>query len=385
MIRSNLVRNLFLFILLCYLPECYADEMQNASMAFFLTYYRIKNAIIGIGDAVSSYGIVLLYFFLLVDLIFALMSDWRLATISTTIMRTVLLAGFYTFLLTGVSSILSSGASDASKMASNVSSGSVQSNPSAIFDYGLAQAEIMFIEASAPSDAVKVLEDVEKEAAARYPNLIKFVNFIGSHTPLTMMYSSGKSLLNFMDNPVKRFLCGISGFFILCVFTVISVNILLTYLAFIFMCYAGVFLLGFGGSKITREIAIAYLRSLFAQAIIYYSMAMLASFCQNLFNNIAMKVLSSSDHSTLPCLGALCVVAYGSYKLITQLPMLMGSIAGGRPLNGLSPTGIFSCLLNATIIIGTAIVTGGAGAVGMAAAKGAGKAAGNAANQGKLD
>ena len=65
--------------------------------------------------------------------------------------------------------------------------------------------------------------------------------------------------------------------------------------------------------------------------------------------------------------------------------MIMGSIAGGRPLNGLSPTGIFRCLLNASIVIGTAVITGGAGAVGMAAAKGAGKAAANAANQGKVD
>lgn len=383
---SILWRNLIIVALLCYLPDCYAaDDTQNASIAFFLTYYRIKNAIIGIGDAVSSYGIYLLYFFLLVDLIFALMSDWRLSTISTTILRTVLLAGFYTFLITGVSGLLAKGASEASKMASNVSAGSVQANPSAIFDYGLAQAELMFMEASAPIEAVKALEDAEKAAAEKYPNLVAFVNFIGEHTPLATMYSTGKTLANFMDNPVKRILCGISGFFILCIFTVISVNILLTYLAFIFMCYAGVFLLGFGGSHMTREMAIAYLRSLFAQAIIYYSMAMLASFCQDLFNRIAMLTVQNADHNTLPCLGALCVVAYGSYKLITQLPMIMGSIAGGRPLNGLSPTGIFRCLLNASIVIGTAVITGGAGAVGMAAAKGAGKAAANAANQGKVD
>ena len=363
-----------------------ADDWESASTAFFMTYLRLKNGLNHLGEGVADYGLVLLYFFLLIDLIFSLMNDWRINNLLTTIMRTFLVAGFFTFLITGVSSILSKAPSQAASMA-NVVNGSVEANPAHIFDYGLAQSTMFFAEAAMPSEALQKLEEFENGLKANYPNLVKVANaffdsnFIG--TSLKSAYETSKGVALWMDNPVKRFLTACTGFFILCVFTIISVNILLTYLAFLFLCYAGVFLLGFGGSKITRDMAIAYLRALFAQAIIYYGMAMTATFCKDLFNDIAMSYLGSSGDKAAP-LAALCVVAYGSYKLINELPIVLGSIAGGRALNGLSPQGIFSTLLSGVMLVGSLVLSGGALTAGVAAAKAAAKAGSKSANGGEL-
>lgn len=131
---------------------------------------------------------------------------------------------------------------------------------------------------------------------------------------------------------------GVAGA-ILVLYCLIAINVLLAFIAFYFMCYAGVFLLAFWSTDWTRDTAIMYLKALLARSIEFYGIILLAAASSDIFQNCLNEFVSSSGAETWLPLATLFTAAVVTYLLITKLPAMLAQCVAPIQSAGVSASG----------------------------------------------
>lgn len=122
--------------------------------------------------------------------------------------------------------------------------------------------------------------------------------------------------------------CGITiSAIILVVFALIGVNMLLLLISSWILAYAGVFFLGFGGSRWTSEMAIGYFRAVLNIAGQLFAMVLLVGIGKSF---VDQYYAGMSAGLSLKELGIMLVVAVVLLALVRTIPGLIGGLAGGN-------------------------------------------------------
>lgn len=161
--------------------------------------------------------------------------------------------------------------------------------------------------------------------------------------------------------------CGITiGAIILVVFALVGVNMLLLLISGWILAYAGVFFLGFGGSRWTSDMAIGYFKTVLNIAAQLFTMVLIVGIGKSF---VDQYYASMSAGISIKELGVMLVVAAIMLALVKTIPGLIGSLAGGHTGSLGSGFGAGAALGAAAMgaaALGTAGAAVAAGAAGMA-------------------
>ncbi len=156
-------------------------------------------------------------------------------------------------------------------------------------------------------------------------------------------------------SPVDSFI----GFFlslgILLLLATVGVNMLLLFVSSWILMYAGVFFLGFGGSRWTSDMAINYYKTVLGVAVQIFAMVLLVGIGVDLLTAFYAKM--NKGTLNFEELGVMLVFCFALLMLINKIPGLLSGVITGA---GISQAGIGS--FGAGAVAGAAL-----GAAGMAA------------------
>lgn len=166
------------------------------------------------------------------------------------------------------------------------------------------------------------------------------------------------------DSTVGLILAGV----ILCVLALVGVNMLLLLISGWILSYAGIILLGFGGSRWTTDIAINYFKTVLGIALQLFTMVLIVGIGQSFIDQYyqAMGV----DAMQMKSMFVMLVASIVLLVLVNKVPPMIGGIAGGASVQGIGGFGA-GFALGAAATAAAAVATAGA-----AAAAGATSAAG---------
>lgn len=128
------------------------------------------------------------------------------------------------------------------------------------------------------------------------------------------------------ESIVDGLVAKLTGLVILVVVALIAVNYLVLKICSLFIIYAGVFFLGFGGSHWTSEMAISYFKTLLSISAQLFSMVLLVGVGQS-FVIHQQSLLSQS--LSIPELSVMLVSAVILLSLTNKIPPLIGQLAMG--------------------------------------------------------
>lgn len=127
-------------------------------------------------------------------------------------------------------------------------------------------------------------------------------------------------------SPVDSAVGIIMGACVLVILALIGVNMLLLLVSGWVLAYAGIFFLGFGGSRWTSEMAIIYFKTVLGIAAQLFTMVLLVgigkSFIDQYYTNMSVGM-------SLKELGVMLIVSVILLALVNKVPPLIGSLAGG--------------------------------------------------------
>lgn len=156
---------------------------------------------------------------------------------------------------------------------------------------------------------------------------------------------------------------------ILLVLAVVGINLLILLASSWFLMYAGVFFLGFGGSRWTSDIALNYYRAVLGVGAQLFAMVLLIAIGKDFIQTFANKI---SDDVAVQELAVMLVVSVLLLFLVNKIPPMIAALVGGA---GSASTGIGNFSAGAAVGAATtaasymgqaasAMVTGGANLVG---------------------
>ncbi|WP_260292382.1 P-type conjugative transfer protein TrbL [Sedimenticola hydrogenitrophicus] len=148
----------------------------------------------------------------------------------------------------------------------------------------------------------------------------------------------------------------ILGGIILAILALISVNLLLLLATSWIVLYAGIFFLGFGGSRWTSDMAMNYYRTILGIAVQLLTMILVVAIGKSFLENFTMQI---SSHTTIQELAVMMVVSIILLVLTNKVPTTIAGIITGASMGN---TGIGQ--LGAGAMIGAGAVTAGAFASG---------------------
>jgi type IV secretion system protein TrbL len=157
---------------------------------------------------------------------------------------------------------------------------------------------------------------------------------------------------------------------VLVILALIGVNMLLLLVSGWILAYAGVFFLGFGGSRWTSDMAINYYKTVLSIAAQLFTMVLLVGIGKSF---VDQYYAGMSAGISLKELGVMLVVALVLLALVKTVPSMIGGLAMGGGAHALGSGFGAGAVMGAAAMAGAAIATGGA-----AIAAGAAGAAGGA-------
>lgn len=149
--------------------------------------------------------------------------------------------------------------------------------------------------------------------------------------------------------------------------TVVAANVLLSLVSAWVLTYAGIFVLGFGGSKWTSDIAINYFRSVLSIALKLMTMTLMIGVAMSIMDSFYAEL---SANTSMKELLVIFVVSVVLMLLIHSVPNVVASLIPG------SGSATSSGNVSASAMAGAAMATGG-----MAAGAAMGTAGGASALQ----
>lgn len=165
--------------------------------------------------------------------------------------------------------------------------------------------------------------------------------------------SASASLLS----PVVSALMLIASIIVLVILALIAVNMLLLLVSAWLLAYAGIFLLGFGGSRWTSEIAINFYKSVLGIGVQLFTMTFLIgvgkSFLDQYYN---------AFQASTPDLNSLCVLLVASVILLSLVnklpPMFAGIVSSTGHASGIGSFGAGAAISAATMAASAAASAG---------------------------
>jgi type IV secretion system protein TrbL len=122
---------------------------------------------------------------------------------------------------------------------------------------------------------------------------------------------------------------------ILVMLTAIAVNMLLLLVSGWILMYAGIFFLGFGGSRWTSEMAINYYKTVLGVAVQLFAMTLVVGIGTDLLATFYAKM--SKGALNFEELGVMLVACFALLLLVNRIPPLLGGIVSGGGL--INPNG----------------------------------------------
>ena len=160
---------------------------------------------------------------------------------------------------------------------------------------------------------------------------------------------------------------------ILACLAVVAANVLLALVTAWIMAYAGVFVLGFGGSRWTSDIAINYFRSVLGIGLKLLTMTLLSGVAVSVMDSYYADLSAGTEMRELL---VVFVVAFVLALLMHSLPNLIaGLVPGGGAAASSGSSLSAGALIGGAVSAGAAVASGGA-ALGGAAMAGASNVAG---------
>ena len=176
---------------------------------------------------------------------------------------------------------------------------------------------------------------------------------IGFSIFFTMIDNS--TIMQPVDSAVGIIISGI----ILIVLALIGVNMLLLLISGWILAYAGVFFLGFGGSRWTSDMAISYFKTVLNVGVQLLTMVLLVgvgkSFIDSYYNNMTTGTGMGAKE-----MGVMLVVSVVLLALTNKVPALVGSIAMGGGTGALGQGFGAGSAMAAAGVAAAATATGGA-------------------------
>ncbi|MFW0757183.1 P-type conjugative transfer protein TrbL [Pseudomonas sp. H11T01] len=169
--------------------------------------------------------------------------------------------------------------------------------------------------------------------------------------------SDSASLLS----PVLSAVMLVAAIVVLVVLALIAVNMLLLLVSAWLLAYAGVFLLGFGGSRWTSDIAISFYKAVLGIGIQLFTMILLIGIGKSFID----QYYKAFQEGT-PDLNSLCVLLVASVVLLTMVnklpPMLAGLVGSGGQSAGIGNFGA-GAAMGAATMAASAVASAGASAL----------------------
>jgi type IV secretion system protein VirB6/type IV secretion system protein TrbL len=154
---------------------------------------------------------------------------------------------------------------------------------------------------------------------------------------------------------------------ILIILALIGVNMLVLLVSGWILSYAGVFFLGFGGSRWTSDMAIGYYKTVLNIAAQLFTMVLLVGIGKSF---VDQYYAGMSAGISLKELGVMMIVAVVLFALVTKLPSLIGGLAMGGSVHtmgsGLGTGAAMAAVGRASAAVGVAGAAIATGAASMA-------------------
>ncbi len=189
-----------------------------------------------------------------------------------------------------------------------------------------------FLLVNAPAMARAIMKSLQQLAsdASGLPSLspsgIMDVGFNVLHTMLTVpaTWSVANALLGL-----------VVGLIILVVLALVAVNMLILLVSGWMLAYAGIFFLGFGGSRWTSDMAISYYKTVLGVAASLMTMTLIVGIGQTFLNEY-YATLGEGGYAEL---AVVLVIAIVLYYLVNKIPALISGIITGASIGGTSGMG----------------------------------------------
>ncbi|MES2264563.1 MAG: P-type conjugative transfer protein TrbL [Pseudomonadota bacterium] len=140
--------------------------------------------------------------------------------------------------------------------------------------------------------------------------------------------------------PVDTFIGMTLSAAILILLTVIATNMILLFISAWILMYAGIFFLGFGGSRWTSDMALNYFKTVFGIAIQIFTMILIAGIGLDLLTTFYVKM--SNGTPNFEELGVMLVFCVALLLLVSKIPQLLASIITGGGIGSASGIGNFT-------------------------------------------
>jgi type IV secretion system protein VirB6/type IV secretion system protein TrbL len=170
-----------------------------------------------------------------------------------------------------------------------------------------------------------------------------------------------------MWSPVNSAVAIIIAAVVLVVLALVGINMLLLLISGWILAYAGVFYLGFGGSRWTSDMAIGYFKTVLNVGMQLFSMVLIVGIGKTFLDDYCNHMSADIPLSEL---GVVLVAAVVLLYLIDKIPQMVGGMASGAGIGGVGQFGA-GAALSAAGMAAAAAATGGA-MLGAAAANAAG-------------
>lgn len=196
-----------------------------------------------------------------------------------------------------------------------------------------------------------------------------------------------------LRHPIDSLAYTIAGYIIMAVFGMISAMVLLISVQMYIVIYAGILLLGFGGSSFTQDIAITYLRAFFSTGVKLFLMYLIANIGMYIVNGwittftdinfkqmglfIGVSIVLLVLVKTIPDMlsGLINGTSYGSGNELVHMGKQVGKIAAGAAVGATAgAAGGFMAVKEAAALADT---QGAKGVIGKTAAVGKNLASGS--------
>ncbi|NOU12319.1 MAG: P-type conjugative transfer protein TrbL [Nitrospira sp.] len=187
--------------------------------------------------------------------------------------------------------------------------------------------------------------------------------------------------------PVQSMVCFLASFVILLVVALIAINMLVLLVSGWILAYAGIFFLGFGGSRWTSDMAINYYRTVLSLGAQLAGMVLVVGIG---FSFINLYYVNMSAQISIKEMAVLMVAAIILLGLVNKIPPLLGGLAMGGGVGALGSGASVASMVGTAAMMATGVglaanmaragmagLTGGPQALMAAVSKGAaGSAAG---------
>lgn len=178
-------------------------------------------------------------------------------------------------------------------------------------------------------------------------------------------------------SPIDSFVGVFLSAGILILLAVIAVNMLLLLVSAWLLSYAGIFFLGFGGSRWTSDMAINYYKTVLGVAVQIMTMVLLVGIGNDLLSSFYAKM--NKGTLNFEELGVMLVFCLALLMLVNRVPPLVASVISGSGIGNAGGIGTFGAGAAVGAAMGAAgMASAAAATAGAAFASGAASAAGGA-------